>query len=404
MPINLQDFPVKLMCSDHAIAKMYCENHVIYSSGNTVTYCVDSGKSYQEEVDEGESCLAPKTFTPAKPGWTFVGWRTDQTANGSVLSDRIMGDDPVTLYAVFRQTVTVTYYNGSTTAGSTSGYKIYNNGNIANPAFTISPASLSGWSFRGWATSNAAAAGIAYSAISNTQFASSVTLYAAYGRTLTLTYAGNGATGGATAAQTGTQYYNTGNYSNPSFTLSANGFSKTGYNFSKWALGSAGGTQYAVGASVTLSGNTTFYAVWTMAKTPYYVVKNQVSQQSIPFYVNSASNMKVFGFLNSGDTYNIESGNTATKFNGTTNNNNGSSFVCTLKSLPTKGCDKLRVIGTISNPGYISCNGTTYEKDGYNQSYDFNVSGKTSVDITCSASMGASGGSPSFDFYEIQFY
>ena len=40
----------------------------VYSAGNVVTYHVDSGVTYQEEVDDGESCLSPKTFTPAKSG------------------------------------------------------------------------------------------------------------------------------------------------------------------------------------------------------------------------------------------------------------------------------------------------------------------------------------------------
>lgn len=395
----------------------------VYSVGNIVTYHVDTGVTYQEEVDEGESCLLPKTFTPSKSGWEFKGWRQDVSPYSDTLTSLVMGDEPITLYAVFVKDVTVTYYNGSITASSTSQYRRYNNGNIINPIFTLTqsglsgwtargwststagnggisynngatftrdsnitlygmyqqtitvtyynnsttaattsgtryynsnenvvnpsfkltlaarngwyavgwstgtagdsaiayytgtsferdsdstlygiyyqsitmtyyngsttaaeiiggryynsgsgdvvnprfkltPATLSGWTFRGWATSSAATAGIAYSSISNTVFTSNTTVYAAYSQTITLSYSGNGSTGGSTAAQTGTRYWNTGNVSNPSFTLSANGFAKSGYTFSKWALGSTSGTQYAAGASVTLSANTTMYALW----------------------------------------------------------------------------------------------------------------------------------------------
>lgn len=247
---------------------------VVYSSGNIVTYYVDSGKMYKEEVEEGASCLSPKTFTPTKSGWTFVGWRINSTATSEVFSSLVMGENPISLYAVFRQTVTVTYYNASTTASTKSGYRYYNNGNTANPAFSITPASLSGWTFRYWATSSAATAGIAYSAISNTQFASSVTLYAAYYKTLTLSYNGNGASSGSVSAQTGYQYWNTGNISNPSFTLKANGFVLSGYSFSKWALGSSAGTQYAVGSTVTISSNTTMYAVWISSMPSNYIYQN----------------------------------------------------------------------------------------------------------------------------------
>lgn len=254
------------MCGDIKVNRAYAGDVKIYSSGNVVTYYVDAGVYYQEEVEEGVSCLSPKTFVPKKSGWTFVGWRTDSTANGTVLTSKVMGDAPITLYAVFRKSVTVTYYNGSTTASSTSGYRYYNNGNFVNPTFTLTPASLPGWTFRGWATSSAATAGIAYSSISNTAFAASATVYAAYSQTITLSYNGNGNTGGSTASQTGARYYNTGNYSNPSFTLATNGFSKTNYAFQKWAQESASGTQYSAGASVTLSANTIFYAVWKVAE------------------------------------------------------------------------------------------------------------------------------------------
>lgn len=164
---------------------------VLWKAGSTVTYYVDTNTVYTEEVDSEASCLSPKTFTPAKSGWTFVGWREDKTASSSVLTSKVMGDSPITLYAVFRVAVT-------------------------------------------------------------------------------LAYAGNGATSGSTASQSGYRYYNNGNAANPSFTLKANGFAKTNYTFTKWAIGSASGTQYAVGASVTLTANTTFYAVWMASSLVVY--------------------------------------------------------------------------------------------------------------------------------------
>lgn len=68
---------------------------------------------------------------------------------------------------------------------------------------------------------------------------------------------------GGTGSHSG-QVVNTGG----SVTLpAANVFSKTGYQITKWAMGSASGTQYDPSStSPTISDNTTFYAVWT-AKT-----------------------------------------------------------------------------------------------------------------------------------------
>lgn len=315
----------------------------VYSAGSTVTYVVDSGVSYTEEVDSEASCLSPKSFTPTKSGWTFVGWRQDKTASGSILSNLTMGDNPITLYAVFRQTVTVTYYNGSTTASSKTGYRYYNTGNVANPTFTLTQAAMSGWTARGWSTTNygqgvityangatftrdsnitlyglyeqtiivtyyngngapktmarsrtwapagyidpnftltqasqsgwsergwststAGNGGITYANGATFTRDSNITLYGMYEQSITLSYNGNGATGGSNVAQIGTRYHNsgTGAIVNPTFTLSASGFVRTNYAFAKWALNSGSGTQYAVGAAITLSANATMYAVW----------------------------------------------------------------------------------------------------------------------------------------------
>ncbi|MBD5551910.1 MAG: InlB B-repeat-containing protein [Lachnospiraceae bacterium] len=235
----------------------------VYSAGNTVTYVMDTNISYQEEVDSEASCLSPKTFTPTKSGWTFVGWRENNTANSTVLTSKVMGDNPITLYAVFRQLITVTYYNNSTTRSTKTGYRYYNNGNTVNPSFTLTQASRSGWTARGWSTGTAGNSSITYNNATAFTRSSNITLYGCYNKNLTLGYNGNGNTGGSTTAQTGIQYYNSaGNTTNPSFTLRSNGFTKTNYGFVKWILNSTSGTAYAAGASITLSANATMFAQW----------------------------------------------------------------------------------------------------------------------------------------------
>lgn len=156
----------------------------VYSAGRLVTYHVDSGVKYVEKIKKGLSALHPTTFTPSKSGWAFVGWREDTTASGSVLSNKVVEKSEITLYAVFAQTVTISYN-------------------------------------------------------------------------------GNKASGGSTASQSDSRYYNAaGNYSNPTFKLAGNGFSKDMCTFTKWAMGGTGGTQYSAGANVTLSSSATFYALW----------------------------------------------------------------------------------------------------------------------------------------------
>lgn len=264
MPIYSAHKKGKLYLGATKVRKAYLGSTKVYSSGNVCTYIVDSGISYREEFDEEESVLSPKTFTPSKAGWTFVGWRIDATASSAVQTSMTMGDLPVILYAVFRQTITVTYYNGSTMASSVAKDRYYNNGTILNPSFSLSQAAISGWSARGWSGSPAANGSILYANGATFTRDSNIAVYGAYQQTVTLSYSGNGNTGGATAAQTGTRYWNTGNVLNPTFTLRQNGFTNQWADFSKWALGSTGGTQYAAGSSVALAENTTFYAIWTM--------------------------------------------------------------------------------------------------------------------------------------------
>lgn len=100
MPLFNGKCNTKLMCGGHKVAKIYCEGSVVYASGNVCTYHVD-GATYQEEVDEGASCLLPTSFTiQEKSGYTFMGWSLE--SGGNVLANHVMGDEPIELYAVWK--------------------------------------------------------------------------------------------------------------------------------------------------------------------------------------------------------------------------------------------------------------------------------------------------------------
>ena len=59
MPVVVQERQKKLMCSNHKITKLYCENKVVYSASNIVTYYIDGALYFTEEVDSDASCLSP---------------------------------------------------------------------------------------------------------------------------------------------------------------------------------------------------------------------------------------------------------------------------------------------------------------------------------------------------------
>lgn len=155
MSVYIGTKKVKLFNGNKKIKKIYVGAKKIYSSGNIVTYYVDTNTIYQEEVDSEASCLSPTTFTPELSGYTFVGWREDTTASGEVLSEKIMGDEPISLYAVFKKTLSLSFESNYASGGSTApvyGTLYYNNGNTAKPTVYLPPCgySYSGATFQRW--------------------------------------------------------------------------------------------------------------------------------------------------------------------------------------------------------------------------------------------------------------
>lgn len=238
------------------------------ATGNKCTYIVDTGVSYEEEVDSGASCLSPTTFTPTKSGWIFVGWREDTVASSDVLSTKVMGDDPVTLYAVFRSAVTLTKYNASNTASTESGNRYYNNGNELGASFTLTQGALSGWNKAGW-TTNASGYSAEKADGATITVSSNVTYYTLYTVSITVTKYVNGSGGTQTESKNRVaNVHNTTTYSNPSFTLTEpdlSGWTKYG-----WADAADYGVDVANGGSVTLTANKTYYALYYQSITVTY--------------------------------------------------------------------------------------------------------------------------------------
>lgn len=92
----------KIYVGGKKIKKVYAGTKLVYSIGNTVTY-IENGITHTEDYDEGESVLSPTSFTPSKNGWEFLGWQTNNGFPVNVLQSLLMGEDPITLYAVWRQ-------------------------------------------------------------------------------------------------------------------------------------------------------------------------------------------------------------------------------------------------------------------------------------------------------------
>lgn len=128
----------KLNLGSNKIKRGYIGNILVYSGDVGITYHVDdsAGLQYNEIVEEGYSCLSPKSFNPVglKPGYTFLGWRSDTVPSENVYTELIAGSEPIDLYAVYYIDYQINFYNASTTPVSKLYRAYYNNGNDAFPS------------------------------------------------------------------------------------------------------------------------------------------------------------------------------------------------------------------------------------------------------------------------------
>ena len=123
-----------------------------------VTYQIDTGYALERTVPDREDAIAAAP-PAALEGYTFVGWRQDDSAEKKVLSEYLISsEEPVTLYAVFKKQMTIGLMpNGGTLAESGAeesftAFCYYNNGNSQSEPTTVpaSPYTRKNMSFCGW--------------------------------------------------------------------------------------------------------------------------------------------------------------------------------------------------------------------------------------------------------------
>ena len=194
-------------------------------------------------------------------GFTAIGWRNDTSADsqkwnltGNYTVDGSGDQTNWTIYSVYSRTAT--YYSGSNKSTTTTATQYYSSANNYSVTTPSAPTAISDWTAIGW-RSDTNTSSAQYST-TGTITASAQVYYAIYSQSVTLSYSGNGNTGGSTASHTATRLYNTnGATYNPTLNLKSNGFTKTNYHFTKWDLG-------AVGTAITMNGNKTAKAQWAI--------------------------------------------------------------------------------------------------------------------------------------------
>lgn len=202
----------------------------------------------------GSAAKDGTTATITSSSWSYATYCSNTGGNSS--------SNTLTLYAQWeaapQYSHTLSYNaNGGTNAPSSS--TVTNISSTYNMTVSSSQPTRTGYTFAGWNT-NSSGTGTNYSAGNSVSVGanSTVTLYAKWNPiTYSITYNGNGNTGGSTASQTKTY--------NVAINLQSNGFTKTGYHFTGWNTAANGtGTSYSAGASYSSNANLALYAKWVI--------------------------------------------------------------------------------------------------------------------------------------------
>lgn len=193
-------------------------------------------------------------------GYTFAGWTTSPDGGGTKYAPGASwtANGTLTLYAQWTPGEAGLTYDGN---GATGGKTDPQNGvtdqkvNVRQNGFT-----RDGYTFVRWDT-QADCRGKAVNPGDKWTLQGSSTLYACWaGTAQTLTYHGNGATGGNTAAQSG--------HTGDELTTNANGFTRDGYTFVEWNTKADGtGGHYGKGTNgvakwTMLPAGNDLYAIW----------------------------------------------------------------------------------------------------------------------------------------------
>ena len=147
----------------------------------TVNYYCENSVYRSTKVISGNNVDLSSNNAASKSGWTFLGWRLDKTASSSIQSSITAGTSTINLYAVYRQSITLSYNGNGATSGSTasqSGYRYYNNGSTTNPSFSLRSNGFSrtNYKFVNWRMGSSS--GTAYNAGSGVTLSSNTVFYA----------------------------------------------------------------------------------------------------------------------------------------------------------------------------------------------------------------------------------
>ena len=211
----------------------------------TVTFNKNGGSGTDNQTQTFTYGVSNQSFSNknlSRTGYTISGWSETSNATtaqystlSSVADSWIAGKCgtnatcSVTLYAVWKaNTFTVAYNGNGNTGGSTASHTCTYNQNcyLSGNGFT-----KTGYTFAGWKKSNSGSTLAAGANITNAATSGTVTYYAQWtANTYTVSYSGNGSTGGSVTNNTCTY--------NSNCSIKGNSYTRNGYTFAGWSTNS----------------------------------------------------------------------------------------------------------------------------------------------------------------------
>ena len=255
---NKYDFNTPLTDNVTVYAHWIGNGYTVRFAGNGATGGNTPDQAFQYNIGQN---LRRNGFT--RDGYTFTGWKRadNQQAYGDgqwVTNLTTQPNGIVTMVAQWSANEAHIRYNPNPPAGKTTGGQGTPNwdGHTGDtPTIGQNGWTIDGYTFAGWATSPDGS-GARYAPGARWTANGTLTLYAQWtpGQA-SLTYDGNGATGGKTDPQNGV--------TDQRVNVSQNGFTRDGYEFVEWNTQPDGrGQAWAPNAVWTLHGTGVLYALW----------------------------------------------------------------------------------------------------------------------------------------------
>jgi len=227
----------------------------------TLTYTAGANGSIAGSTPQTVNHAASGTAVTAvpDPGYHFVKWSDDSTQNPRTDSNVTANVSVTASFAL--NTYTVAYDGNGSTGGATpiDPASPYDHGSTVT-VLLIGDLVKTGYTFAGWNTA-ANGSGTAYQPSATFTATANTTLFAQWTiNTYTISYDGNGNTGGTAPVDPGSPY----NYNTVVTILAPGSLVKAGNTFFGWNTAADGsGTSYLASATFAITANTTLFAQWT---------------------------------------------------------------------------------------------------------------------------------------------